>query len=104
MGNVTDADYASRKKVCKDFEIKNAEEYYDFHVQSNNLLLANLLENFQNMSLEIYELDPAKFLSAPGLLWPAALKKIKVKLDLLTNIGMLLMVKNCIRGEMTLFL
>ena len=32
------------------------------------------------MCLKIYELDPAKFLSAPGLAWPAALKRTKVKL------------------------
>ena len=43
--------------------------------------------------LEIYELDPAKFLSAPGLAWQAALKKSKVKLDLLTDIDTLLMVE-----------
>ena len=41
---------------------------------------------------EIYELDPAKFLSAPELAWQAALKKAKLKLDLLTDIDMLLMV------------
>ena len=42
------------------------------------------------MCLEIYELDPAKFLSAPGLAWQAASKKIDVKkLDLLTDIDML---------------
>ena len=47
---------------------------------------------------KIYELDPAKFLSAPGLAWQAALKKTKVKLDLLTDIDMLLMVEKGIRG------
>ena len=51
------------------------------------------------MCLEIYELDPAKFLSAPGFAWPAALKKTKVKLDLLTDIDMLLMVEKGIRGR-----
>ena len=50
------------------------------------------------MCLKIYELDPAKFLSAPGLAWQAALKKIKVKLDLLTDITMLLMIEKGIRG------
>ena len=44
------------------------------------------------MCLEIDELDPAKFLSAPRLAWQAGLKKAKVKLDLLTDINMLLMV------------
>ena len=48
--------------------------------------------------LKIYELDPAKFLSAPGLAWQAALKKTKVKLDLLTDINMLLMVEKGLRG------
>ena len=42
-------------------------------------------ENFKDMCLEIYELDPAKFLPAPVLAWPAALKKTKVKLHLLTD-------------------
>ena len=42
------------------------------------------------MCLEIYELDPAKCFSAPGLVWQAALKKTKVKLDLLTDIFQLI--------------
>ena len=50
------------------------------------------------MCLEIYELDPAKFLSAPGLAWQGALKKTKVKLDLLIDIDMLLMLEKSIRG------
>ena len=33
------------------------------------------------------KLDPAKFSPAPGLAWQAALKRAKVKLDLLTDIG-----------------
>ena len=49
------------------------------------------------MCLEIYEPDPAHFLSAPGLLWQAALKKTKVKFDLLTDTNMLLMVEKGIR-------
>ena len=50
------------------------------------------------MCIEIYELDPIKFLSSPGLAWEATLKKTKVKillpLDLrldLTDIDLLLM-------------
>ena len=52
-------------------------------------MLADVFENFRNICLEIYELDPAKLLSAPGLAWQAALKKTKVKLDLLSDIDML---------------
>ena len=67
----------------------------------DTLLLANVFENFQNLRLEIYELDPARFLSAPGLEWQAALKgplTAALKLDLLTDIDMLLMVEKGIRG------
>ena len=67
-------------------------------VQSDTLLLADVFENFRNMCLGIYELDPAKFLSAPRLAWQAASKRPKVKLDLLTDIDILLMVQKDIRG------
>ena len=54
--------------------------------------------NFQNMCLEIYELDPAHFLTAPVLAFQAALKQTKVRSDLFTDIDMLLMVEKGIRG------
>ena len=62
------------------------------YVQSDTLLLADVFENFRNMWVEIYELDPAKFLSASELAWQAALKKTKLKLALSSDIDMLLMV------------
>ena len=61
-------------------------------------MLTDVFENFGNMCLEIYKFNPAKFLSALGLAWQAALKKTKVKLALLTYIDMLLMVEKGIRG------
>ena len=98
MEDITDANYAHAKRVCKDFETKNLGEYHDLYVQSDILLLADVCENFRDIFLKIYELDPARFLSAPGLTWQAALKKTKVKLDLLTDIDMLIMVEKGIRG------
>ena len=82
MGYITDADYGHAKIVCKDFEIKNVREYHDFYVRSDTLMLAEVFENFSNMCLKKYKLDPVKFLSATGLGWQAALKKTEVKLDL----------------------
>ena len=52
------------------------------------------------MCLQIYVLDPAKFHSAPGLAWKAHLKKTKVRLELLTDIDMLLMVEKGIKGNL----
>ena len=45
------------------------------------------------MCLKIYDVDPKKLLSAPGLAWQVAFKKTKVKLALLTDIDMLLIIK-----------
>ena len=67
------------------------------YVQSDTLLLVDVFENFRNMCLEIYGLDSAIFFSAPGLPSQAALKKTKVKLDILSDIHMLLMVEKRIR-------
>ena len=75
QGNITDADYTHTKRVCNDFEIKRLREYHDLHVQSDTLLLGDVLNNFWNMCLEIYELDSARFLTAPGLAWQAGLTK-----------------------------
>ena len=55
------------KRVCKDFEIKILGEYHGFYGQSETLLSADVFENFGNMSLEINELDPVRFLTTPGL-------------------------------------
>ena len=69
------------------------------YVQSDTLLLADVFENFRGKCIDIYKLDPAHFLSAPGLAWQACLKKTGVKLELLTNNDMLIMNEKGIRGE-----
>ena len=62
MEDITDSDYTHAKRVCKDLAMKNLRGYHDLHVQSDTLLLADVIKNFRNMCFEIYELDPAKFL------------------------------------------
>ena len=99
LEDITDKDYAHAQKVFEEFKLKNLGDYHDLYVQSDTLLLADVFENFRNKCIEIYELDPAHFLSAPGLAWQACLKKTKVKLELLTDIDMLLMVEEGIRGR-----
>ena len=87
-----------QKGIYKVFEIKNLCEYHDFYFKSDTLLLADVFENFRKMCAGFYKLDSAKFLSAPGLAWQGALKKTKVKLELVTDIDWLLMVERGIRG------
>ena len=62
-------------------------------------MLADVFENFRNACMKNYELDPAHFVSLPGLAWQACLKKkTNVELELITDYDMLLMIENGIRG------
>ena len=63
------------------------------------MLLADVFENFRKACIETYELDPAHFISLPGLAWQACLKKTGVELELLTDYDMLLMIEEGIRGR-----
>ena len=96
--DITDGDHRHAKRVFKSLNNKNLGNYPDLYVQSDTLLLADVFENFRNKCIEIYELDPVHFLSAPGLAWQACLKKTEVKLELLTDANMLLMVEKETRG------
>ena len=98
MENIDDIDYRNGNNVFKIFKLKNLGEYHNLYVQSDTLLLADVFENFRNKCLEVYELDPAHFLSLPGLTWQACLKKTNIELELLTDYDILLMVEEGIRG------
>ena len=63
----TDEDYIHAQKLFEEFNIKHLDEYHDVYVHSDTLLLADVFGNFRNKCTEIYELDPAHFLSAAGL-------------------------------------
>ena len=98
LEDISDEDYAHAQKVWDVFKINNLGDYYDLYVQSDTLLLADVYENFRNMCLEKYELDPTYFVSAPGLAWQACLKKTRVKLELITDYDMILMIEKRISG------
>ena len=98
MEEISGIDYRYAEKVFNKFNIKNLGEYHDLYVQGDTLLLADVFENFRDMCLNMYGLDPVYFLSAPGLAWQACLKKTGVKLELINDIDMLLMIEKGIRG------
>ena len=72
--------------MFKKFKLKHLGEYHDLYVQRDTLLLADVFENFRNMCIKVYELDPAHFLSLPGLAWQACLKKNKRKIRIINRL------------------
>ena len=99
LEDISNGDYTHAQKVWDAFEIKNLGEYNNSYVKSHTLLLADVFENFRNKCLEIYELNPTYFVSAPGLAWQACLEKTGVKLELITDYDMILMIEKGIRGR-----
>ena len=96
--NISDEDYEHAQNVWEAFDCKTIKDYHDLYLKSDVILLADVFETFRDLCMTNYELDPAWYYTAPGLAWDAALKMTKVELELLTDIEMLDMVEEGIRG------
>ena len=99
---ITDKEYEHAEIIWKEFEIKNLGEYHDLYLKSDVLLLTDVFEEFRNICMENYSLDPAWYYTSPGLSWDALLKHSKVNLALLTDPDMLLMFEKGIRGGISM--
>ena len=87
-------------KKCFEEFCTDIGDYHDLYVQCGALLLADVFEKFRDTCIEIHGLDPSHFLSVPGLAWQTCLKKPNVNLELLTDIHVLLIIEEGIRGGM----
>ena len=95
---ISNEDYNHALNVWKTFGMKTLQDYHDLYNDTDVLLLADVFENFRNICLDNYKLDPAHYFTAPGLAWDACLKTTGVELELLSDVDMLLMVERGIRG------
>lgn len=96
--DISDEDYCHAKNVFAQFECRSLGDYHDLYVKSDVLLLADVFENFREICMSYYKLDPTHFYTAPGLSWAACLKMNKVELELFTDIDMHLFIEEGIRG------
>ena len=99
---LSDSDYEHAQKVWDHFGMKTFSEYHDLYLKTDFLLLVDVFENFRCVYMENYELDPCWNYTLPGLAWDACLKKTGVKLELLSDINMLLMIEKGIRDGVSM--
>ena len=100
--DISDEDYTHAQKIWKEFGMKTMKNYHDLYLELDVLLLADVFENFREVCLDNYKLDPAWYLTAPGLSWDAMLRVTEIKLELLTDPDMLMMVENGTRGGVSM--
>jgi hypothetical protein len=99
--HIEEEDYQHACKVYNDLKMKSLGEYSDFYVKLDVTLLSDVMEEFRNTCFKAYSLDPLHSYTAPGLAWQAMLKETKCKLELLTDVDMLLMIESAVRGGIT---
>ena len=99
---IKDKDYKHAWNVWNTFKMKTLKEYHEFYNVTDVLLLADVFENFRDICLKIYGLDPVHYFTAPGLAWDACLKMTNIDLELLSDPNMLLMFEKGIRGGISI--
>ena len=99
---ISDEDYLHAQEVWKEFNCKSFRDYDNLYNVSDVLILADVIENFRDVCIENYKLDPAHYFTAPGLAWDAALKITKIVLELIIDYDMLLMIQKGIRGGISM--
>ena len=100
--DISDEEYGHAQKVWDTFGIKNMGQYHDLYLKSDVLLLADIFENFREICLNIYGLDPAHYVSSPGLSWDAMQKMTGVSLDLISDVDMQNFIEKGMRGISTI--
>ena len=99
---ISKKDYNHVWNVWNTFKMKTFKEYHELYNKTDVLLLADVFENFRELCLKIYKLDPVHYFTAPGLAWDACLKMTDIDLELLSDPNMLLMFEKGIRGGISI--
>ena len=98
----SDDDMKHIKKVCDELNIKTFREYQDLYLGVDVLGLCDVWEQFRNMSMNYYGLDPVYFISAPALSIAGAVKCTGSTPELLTEQEMYEMFEQGKRGGVSM--
>lgn len=98
--HISDEEYERAQKNWKHFGIRNPGQYHDLYLKTDVLLLTDVFENFRELCLEYYGLDPAHYFTLPNFAWDAMLLKTEVVLEPMTDKEMYELVERGLRGGM----
>lgn len=95
---VSNENYQHAKNVWNHFCCQSMGDYSDLYQKTDVLLLTDVFENFRNLCLDTYGLDPAHYYTSPGLNWDPMLKYTQIELELLSDFDKIAFIKKGIRG------
>ena len=96
--HITDSDYAHAQNVWETFGCKSMKDYHDLYLETDVLLLADVMTEFRKTCKKAYGLEALHYYTSPGLAWDAMLKYTSIELDLISDQEMYLMIEKGIRG------
>ena len=82
---LSEKEYESMMEVCRAYGLKNFGEFHDLYLKRDVYGVADFFEQFREMGISGYGLDPAHFMGTPGFAWDAMLLKTGVKLQLVNQ-------------------
>ena len=98
---ISEKDYQRANGVWNAFKMNSMGDYYDLHLKTDVLLLADVFEKFVKTCLGYYGLDPCHYFSSPGLSWDTMLKMTGIELELIHDIDMHLFIEKGMRGDIS---
>ena len=96
--NVSDEDYEHAKTVWREFGCQTMRDYHDLYMETDVLLLADVMTRFRKTCKKTYGLDTCHYYTSPGLAWDVMLKYTKVEIDLVSDPDMYMMIEKGIVG------
>ena len=102
--DISEEDFDFAEEIWKTFHLQNLGELHDLYLETDTLLLADVFENYREVILKNYGLDPVHFYTAPSLSWSAGLKFTKVKLEIPLDVNMHMFFDLALRGGISMVL
>ncbi|GET50790.1 hypothetical protein RIR_jg27311.t2 [Rhizophagus irregularis DAOM 181602=DAOM 197198] len=100
--HISDKEYEYAQYVWEKAGCKTMQDYHDIYLKTDVLLLADIFQNFREMALKKYGLDPLWYYSTPGFAWDALFLMTGQRLDLITDQDMYMMVEQGLRGGISI--
>ena len=98
---ITEESYKYAQFIWDKFKCKKFGDYHDIYLKTDVLLLADIFENFRNISMKYFKLDPSNYITLPSLSEDALYKTHGKEVELITDLGMLIMTERAIRGGLS---